>query len=229
MPWPPPPQPARATDRFILILNALWTWVGEKAGPSMTGPMCWEIRRRISRIRLRLDILAKRFHAGTLTPPKPRARRRKPPEPAAAAPKPKPPFVLPRHFAWLCGLVPQWAAGCGSQIKHLMNDPQMRALEAASPEAKRLIGSLLWMTGNVHPDFRGRWPARTAPSGPKPEPSRSRPARAAAAAAPAENTPAVLPPAPPTPPPAALLVTPVIDPEMWSHYSLIPASRLKSR
>jgi hypothetical protein len=206
----------------MLILNSLWTWVGEKAGPAMTGPMCWEIRKRISRIRLRLTILAKRFHDGTLAPPKPRARRRAPPEPAeGAAPKPGPTFVFPRHFGWLCGLVPAWAAGCGSNIKHLMNQPEIRALEAASPEAKRLLASLLWMTGNTHPDFRGLPPgsrrgrSRAAPAGGEPGGSgRATAASAAAAAA----SPAV-PAAPGASPPAAPAQTgPAPEPETWYPY-----------
>jgi hypothetical protein len=220
MAWTLPPQPALATDRFILILNALWAYVGTKAGPAMTSALHLAIRKRLSRIRTRFASLAARFHAGTLTPPKPRASPRAHPD--GAAPKARVPSILPRGFAWLCGLVPCWAAGCGSQMQHLLDDPELRAMAAASPEVGKLVRSLLWMTGRVHPDFpgapRGR-PARAGRSGgrqvsPEPEVPTS---------VPVENPPA----APPPQPPAALLVTPVIDTEMWSHYRLYPVARRK--
>jgi hypothetical protein len=67
-------QPALATDRFILILIALWNWVGTKAGPTKTGPLHLAIRKRLVHIQLRRAILSKRFHDGTLSPPKRRAQ-----------------------------------------------------------------------------------------------------------------------------------------------------------
>jgi hypothetical protein len=228
MPWTLPPQPALATDRFILILATLWKWVWEKPGREMTGEVSQAIRRKLTRAGERFALLARRFHDGTLAPPKPRATRRKPPPPADdAAPRTRPPPILPRHFGWLCGLVPAWAAGAGSQMQHLLQNPELEAMAKASPEVGKLIRPLLWMTGQMPPAYLAL-PARTrrARAGLPPGPRRPRAPRATPAAA-VESFPAV--PPPPRQPPEALLVTPVIDTEMWSHYSLIPGSRLKTR
>jgi hypothetical protein len=218
-----------ATDRFILILTTLCRWVWEKPGREMTGPVSAAIRRKLTTARLRFAILAKRFHDGTLTPPKSRSTARKTPRPPDdAAPRTRPPPVLPRRFGWLCRLVPPLASQAGEQMERLLNDPELEAMAKASPEVGKLIRPLLWMTGRkptayLAPPPRPRLAlTEREGAGPKPPPRRPR------AAAPAETPPAA-PPAPPVPPPEALLVTPVIDTEMWSHYSLIPGSRLKSR
>jgi hypothetical protein len=219
MPWTLPPQPALATDRFILILTALLRWVWEKPGPAMTGPLSAAIRKRIRSIQDRLALLAKRFHDGTLRPPKPRGPRASRATADAAAPRTPP--ILPRGFGWLCGLVPSWAAAAGGQMQHQLKEPEMRALEAASPEAARLIRSLLWMTGGRHPDDRYPPPSprsrRREAEGLSGEPP--------APAAPAERRQAI----PPPQPPAALLVTPVIDVSQWSHLRLIPGSLRRNR
>jgi hypothetical protein len=233
MPWTLPPQPALATDRFILILAALWKWVWEKPGREMTGAVSVAIRRKLTTAQARFALLAQRFHDGTLTPPKPRATPRKPPAfPDDAGTRTRPPPILPRHFGWLCGLVPSWAAGAGYQMEHLLLNPELEAMAAASPEVGKLIRSLLWMTGRRPPAYlappprTNRAPPERAGTGPKPGSRRPR----AAETPPAEPPPPLVPPPAPNPPgPAALLVTPVIDREMWSHYSLIPGSRLKGR
>jgi hypothetical protein len=224
MPWSLPPQPALATDRFILILAALLRWVWEKPGSEMTGLVSVAIRRKLTTARARFALLAQRFHDGTLAPPKPRAAPGKSPSPDDAAPRSRPPPILPRRFGWLCRLVPSLASMAGSQMETLLREPELEAMAAASPEVGKLIRSLLWMTGRKPPAYLA----------PPPRARRVRPApgrRRAAAPAPAENPPTVsaAPSAPSPPQPEALLVTPVIDPEMWSHYSLIPGSRRKSR
>jgi hypothetical protein len=226
MPSPLPPQPAFATDRFILILAALVRWVWEKPGREMTGLVSAAIRRKLTRAQARFALLAQRFHDGTLAPPKPRATRRKPPPPAdGAAPQTRPPPILPRRFGWLCGLVPSLASIAGGQMEGLLNDPELEAMAMASPEVGKLIRPLLWMTGRRPPAYLARPPrTKRARAGLPPGPRRPVAPRAAPAA-PAEKSP----PVPPRQPPEALLVTPVIDPEMWSHYSLIPGSRLKTR
>jgi hypothetical protein len=222
MPSSLPPQPALATDWFILILATLRKWVWEKPGQEMTGEVSAAIRRRLGMAQARFALLAKRFHDGTLAPPKPRAR---PPKPPASledgAPRTRPPLILPRRFGWLCRLVPALASQAGNQMERLLNEPELEAMAAASPEVGRLIRPLLWMTGRTPPAYLALPPRpRRAPAGPKPEPRRP---RAVAPAAPAET----YPPAPAPAPPAALLVTPVIDPEMWSHYSLFARMPLK--
>jgi hypothetical protein len=225
MPSTLPPQPALATDRFILILAALLKWVWEKPGREMTGLVSVAIRRKLTTARIRFALLAQRFHDGTLAPPKPRATPRKPPAADGAAPRTRPPPILPRQFGWLCRLVPSLASVAGGQMETLLKAPELEAMAAASPEVGKLIRPLLWMTGRTPPAYLALPPrTRRSLAGLAPGPRRG------PRAAPAERaeTPPAVPP-PPPPPPAALLVTPVIDVEMWSHYSLIPGSRLKGR
>jgi hypothetical protein len=241
MPWTLPPQPALATDRFILILSALWKWVWEKPGSEMTGPLSAAIRRKVTTAQARFTILARRFHDGTLAPGKPRAGPRAPPAAGQdAAPRTRCRSILPRRFGWLCRLVPSLASMAGSQMESLLKEPELEAMAAASPEVGRLIRSLLWMTGKKPPAAFAPPPrprladakpvrARAGGAGPKAQAPTGPGGPRAARAAPVEDSPPPPPSAPPPPGPEALLVTPVIDPENWSHYSLIPGSRLKSR
>ncbi len=54
---------------------------------------------------------------------------------------------LPRGFAWLCVLVPYYAAGFGSQLRHLLGDPEMVALIAATPQLGKALRPLCRMLG----------------------------------------------------------------------------------
>ncbi len=54
---------------------------------------------------------------------------------------------LPRGFAWLCVLVPYQAAGFGSQLRHLLGDPEMVALIAATPQLGKALRPLCRMLG----------------------------------------------------------------------------------
>ena len=135
----------------------------------------------LSRVARRFASLATRIQSGTLRPTCPRTTPRKPPS--------RPRQRLPRHFAWLCGLVPPeptlfGVAGYGSGIEHLIRtDPEMQALIAATPRMARLLRPLLWALG-----------VQDAPGVlPPPKPSRAyRPPRARPVTPP--NAPA-----PPTP------------------------------
>jgi hypothetical protein len=87
-----------------------------------------------------------------------------PAQPAARMRKPR----LPSGRAWLCVLVPYEAATYGSQLAHLMDDPAMIALLAASPAFARMLRPLFWATG-AHPTA-GRLPplAPRKPRAPRP-------------------------------------------------------------
>ena len=61
---------------------------------------------------------------------------------------PKPPaIVLPRRFGWLVHLVGYQAAGRGSQLAHLLADPEMVALVRDVPQARRILAPLCRMLG----------------------------------------------------------------------------------
>ena len=69
------------------------------------------------------------------------AKRRKSDDPADRLAK-----RLPRGFAWLLRLVPE-AAVYGSQLNHLLSDPEMVALLQAAPQMGRLLRPLCQMLG----------------------------------------------------------------------------------
>ena len=98
--------------------------------------LLWSGLQHVSR---RLAALAARAAAGrALT-----RRRVAPLTPARRAPTA--PFPrLPHKFAWLVRLVPE-AACYGSQLRHLLSEPEMAALLAASPQARRLLRPLCRM------------------------------------------------------------------------------------
>ena len=55
--------------------------------------------------------------------------------------------VLPRRFGWLVDLVGYQAAGRGSQLAHLLADPEMVALVHDVPQARRILAPLCRMLG----------------------------------------------------------------------------------
>ncbi len=69
------------------------------------------------------------------------AKRRKSDDPADRLAK-----RLPRGFAWLLRLVPE-AAVYGSQLNHLLSDPEMVELLTAAPQMGRLLRPLCQMLG----------------------------------------------------------------------------------
>ena len=164
---------------------------------------------RVRRIRNRFADLVAKYRAGTLCPPRPRPAPRVEilPEGEETVPKPaKPPrapSVLPRGFAWLCALVPQWAAGCGHQILRELDDPEMRELIAAAPQAGRLLRPLLWMTGRQVPTFLALPPRVRAPRSPSVPIDPARVRRPGASTRAAAGSPAAAAVAPVTDPNAA--------------------------
>ena len=56
-------------------------------------------------------------------------------------------IVLPRRFGWLVHLVGYQAAGRGSQLAHLLGEPEMVALLRDVPQARRILAPLCRMLG----------------------------------------------------------------------------------
>jgi hypothetical protein len=56
-------------------------------------------------------------------------------------------IVLPRRFGWLVALVGYEAAGRGSQLSHLLGNPEMVTLMADVPQARRILAPLCRMLG----------------------------------------------------------------------------------
>jgi hypothetical protein len=123
-------------------------------------PLMMEVMNRIRGIKQRFERLAARIGAGTYIPRRSPATPRKP-----AGPHPRKPNPLPQGFAWMLKLVPGTAV-YGSQLQHLLAEPEMAALLAAAPTAlRRPIRSLCWMLGISPP------PILALPPRPRPPPA----------------------------------------------------------
>ena len=148
--------PLSATDAFASIIEGLCRHVAAQSVPwgRIVPRLVLLIYTRVRRIGHRFAVLAERVRAGTLRVSAPRSRsaasRRFRPRPAlpettaetesnAAQP---PPERLPKDFAWLVRLAGSEAVCYGGQLAHLLRDPEMVALLAASPQIVRLLRPL---------------------------------------------------------------------------------------
>jgi len=125
----------------------------------MTRALLFLLWGRLRRTILRVRRLAARIAAGALV-----ARQRtEPPRPGR-----KPPPRLPGGFAWLVRLVPGTAV-YGSQLQHLLTDPEMAALAKAAP-MRRLLRPLCQMLGVPPPPIPKRPAVISEPSQPATDP-----------------------------------------------------------
>lgn len=136
MPAAPP-----AAEPFGRILDLLCRAVAARGvGGWLGGLPVILIWSRLRRLAENFARLAERLAAGTPPgPPRPRHHASRPN-------RPKPPHRLPQGTAWLVRLVPEAASGA-AQLRHLLADPEMAALVAASPQAGRLLRPLCRMLG----------------------------------------------------------------------------------
>ncbi len=158
----PDPTASSVADRFALILEGLRRATAAAGGRNRSAaPIMLLIWTRLGRTAARFARLAARLGAGALpivaaAPPdcglRPVSRRRDPGAPSNGAP------VLPRGFAWLLRQVPE-AAPFGSQLRHLLSDPEMQALIVAAPQFGRVLRPLCRMLG-IAPDEGLALPAR---------------------------------------------------------------------
>jgi hypothetical protein len=150
--------PLSAPARFALLMDGLKQAVAAKSRDyPWTGPMVVYVWNRLHRINAIFQALAALIVAGTLPPERvcrPRTTRLQSRVPVLPDPvRPQPVWQLfPRRFAWLCGAVPSLpnrfgAAQFGGQLRHLLSDPEMIGLIAASPRMRRTLRPLLWMLG----------------------------------------------------------------------------------
>jgi hypothetical protein len=155
-----PTAPPGLAKTFGLIIGGLCEAVARRIAADRTsGPLIILIVDRLRHLLARFTALAARAEAGKLRPPRqgtPPRRRTPPPgeapppeEPGHPAPDPKPPRqrdrLLPQQFGWLIRFVPYEAASFGSQLQHLLSQPEMVALIEAAPQAGRILRPLCWM------------------------------------------------------------------------------------
>ena len=188
-----PSTPTGLMCRFGLLVERLrWTladWVDRNPRKrDVLGPLALLLWKYLQRTTRKLAALHAQFAAGTLAPRKDRAPRQAAERAASTTPKLPSGPVLARLGA---GYLSAW-------LLALVDDPEMQALLAASPQAGRLLRPL-WrrLTNDPLPA-----PLRLPP---KPPRSEQPLAPAALATAPGEATPDTPAHAPPQAPPHAPL------------------------
>ncbi len=129
--------------------------------PAIT-PIVLLVCARFTRLIARLDRLSLKHQAGTLAPRAPRSAKT-PRKPAA-----KPDLRLPTGRGWLVRMVPA-AGAAGGAVHALLQDPDVRALVEAAPQAGRLFRPLSRMLGVDLPAWL-RLPRRPRKSRAKPLP-----------------------------------------------------------
>ncbi len=166
-----PSQPALLdlSRQFGLIWTMLTRGLGLWESRERSSPLPALAYRRASRLVARLQALLALLAAGRLPPVRPprpprlAAVAEAPPEaPPQDAPPPRPrPPRLPRRVGWLMarGIEIRWAAG---PFQHWLQDPQVQALLAQVPQARRPLAALCRMLA-IPP-----WPH--PPDGPLPLP-----------------------------------------------------------
>ena len=133
-----------APDRFAYIIGALCQAVAARG--AVIGVIHILIWKRLSRTGQRFARLVARVRSGELPSATSagsratrQAKRRKSDDPAD-----RPVERLPRGLAWLFRLVPE-AGAYGTQLNHLLSDPEMVALLQAAPQMGRLLRPLCQM------------------------------------------------------------------------------------
>jgi hypothetical protein len=147
-----PSPPIQSLPEVIRALRAaVATWGGRRL---LSTALVLLVYRRLGEISRRMEGLASRFQAGRLW--------RLGPRPASGAGVAGDPVrrvrgerIWPRTFAWLVRAAGWEAAGFGSQLRVILQQPEMVALLQAAPQARRVLTPLCRMlaveTGLLRP------------------------------------------------------------------------------
>jgi len=162
-----------------LILDGLQAAIAARIQDyPFTAEMVVFLWKRVNTVKNRFLALAALIEAGK----SPRGRGSKPPKPRARK-RPdtiRPPGInwrkwLPMgRFAWLCWLMQSLpnrfgAAQFAEPLRHLLGEPEMRTLLAATPKAGRLLAPLCFMLGIEASLLHPVLPTPPAPEIPMPE------------------------------------------------------------
>ena len=142
-------QTLTTADRFTVILNGLCRAVAARiAGGALAPAMIVLIWTRLKRAERQVVDLLTRFRDGRLRVVTGSRRAGG----GGGGVRSQMPATLPRGFAWLIPLVPQWAAGYASQLRVVLAEPEMVALIAAAPQARRALRPMCRMLG-IEPEM----------------------------------------------------------------------------
>jgi hypothetical protein len=125
-------------SRFAGIINGLFHAIAVRRDVGhLAAPLAGLLWSRLIHLRGRINRIAARIAAGkgAGVPRGPRTAR----QPDAPVPERRQPSnPMPRGVGWMIRLVPE-AAACGSQLQHLLAEPETAALIEAAPQLKRLL------------------------------------------------------------------------------------------
>ncbi len=135
---------ARLSHFIVHFAEKLWSLGVTCPGNPITHAGVMLILARIQSLPQRLQAIADRLAAGTLRPAAPPVSR-------SPSTKPRPPTQswpdrMPGSHAWLVRLSLPFAP-FGTQLAHLLRDPEMQALIQAAPQVRRLFRPLCCMLG----------------------------------------------------------------------------------
>ena len=204
-PLPLTPALPDVADRLAGIVEALRRAVAARASRRWAfAPLALLLWPYLHGIAVRFDRLATRLRQGRVRARSPRPTAARTDAPTRTKPRSR---LLPRGWAWLIRAVPD-AAGYGSQLRHLLAQPEMISLLEAAPQAGRMLRPLCRALGiGPSPDV----PAALFP--PRPPPTTKPPiAEATSTVPPSTVPPSTVPPStvpPSTVPPSTVPPTPL--------------------
>ena len=133
--------PSPFLNLLIVLRNLRGTFGGFCAPGLLDGTLGLLITNRLSLVISRLDRTVGRFLTGRLW----RGGTQAPRSPAKSGRVPV--RLWPRDFGWMLRLGGWKAAGYGSQLRAVLETPEMVALLTASPEAGRVLRPICRMLG----------------------------------------------------------------------------------
>ena len=165
----PLPGASDLSARLVAILHSVTSLIF--ARHYLFAALAIPLNNRFARASRRLATLLARLANGTF-----RAHKHTPKSGTKGGP---PPINLPRRRAWLVVKLGYHVAGFGSQLEHLLHDPQTQAtLAAAPPEAlkslARTLRPLCRLLGTALPPILQ--PPPSPPRPPRAKPARPKPA-----------------------------------------------------
>ena len=163
---PPPSVTDPITESLRLILLGVRTALGLWR---LDAPVGIALYTRCGKIFFQIKRMLTRYRAGTLRHGTPRGGV----TPRAQARQTRA-LVLPRRFGWLLPMGKHHAVSYGLQLRHLLQEPEMAAMLAEYPQARRVLRPLLRalaveLPWTVTPPRPPRPPKPRKPR-PKPEP-----------------------------------------------------------
>ncbi len=135
--------------RLTDVIRALREAVGVWCGRGILGVvLALLVHRRLGEICRRMERMVARFQAGRLWRIGARAEvAREQGCAGAALPRAGGARIWPRGFAWLVRVAAWEAAGFGSQLRAVLETPEMVALLTAAPQAARVLRPVCRMLG----------------------------------------------------------------------------------